>query len=395
MPQNSSISTFKLAVVDAQQQAELSRSAARPAVETTSAARGAVKGILTVAVATLALIGSVNYTVDPFQQYRTPTLYAPRYWSSFQRHIVPGMAKRGDYSSAIIGSSIFHPFKNGEAAKALGAGPAASLCLSAATAYEMGLILDLSYRHTKLRAVMIDLNVNNYAGAVENRWVKEPLPAYLWDEKRYNDARYLFSLDTFLRSLDILVNRKGGPTYSKNADSPWSWAERSKFSGRQTVAGLDPANLNREFKQMPRDLQSMLASFDANILSRIRQHPETRFELVHPPYSILVWADFQQRKQVDVTLEFKRLVFERVRKLPNVRVHDFQSAPLTQDLEQYTDIYHYGDGIASWVLQRIQDGGFLVTADNLHLLLEGQRQQAAKADAVAIVARYRDPDGRK
>ena len=397
MPQNSSISTSKervqatepaLARLVEQDLAALSKSIAVGEPQTKAAAAASIAGILAAAVGTLALLGSVNYWVDPYQQYRDASFYPARYWRNFQRYITPGLAKRADYTVAIAGSSMLETLNNKEASLMLG-GTARNLCLSGSTAFETGLVLDLALHHAPVRRAMIDLNVNSFAGAVNHRAVRDPLPAYLWDDSRLNDLRYLLSFDTALRSLDILVNRRGGPEYSTDTDSPWSWTQRSAFSGKHVVDGLDPTNINHKFRQMPRTIEEMMANFDANLLARIQAHTKVQFDLVHPPYSILAWADFQQRKQVDVTLEFKRRVFERVKGLSNVTLHDFQGAPVIDDLNQYTDIYHHGHSVGSWMLQGIRDGSHTVTAANLESLLAVQRAKALQADPHRIIAAYR------
>ena len=81
---------------------------------------------------------------------------------------------------------------------------------------------------------------------------------------------------------------------------------------------------------------------------------DTRFDLVWPPYSILVWLDFAQRDQLDVTLAFKRDVAAATRGLPNVHVHDLQAeATITHDLDRYTDIYHFDAAVNDWVIRAV------------------------------------------
>ncbi len=395
MPLNSSTSISKDTVPtpaldrEAEQDlAVLSRIIGKRKIQTEPSATDSILGILAAALGTLLLLGLVNYVIDPFQQYRDASLYPPRYWRPFQRYITPGLAKRPDYTVALAGSSMLETLSNKEASAMLG-GTAKNLCLSGSTAYETSLVLDLALRHAPVRRAMIDLNVNSFAGAVNSRAVRDPLPEHLWDDKRLNDVRYLMAFDTGLRSLDILVNRRGGPEYSTDKDSPWSWTQRSSFSGKKVVAGLDPANINHKFRQPPRTIEEMMANFDVNLLPRIQANPKVHFDLVHPPYSILAWADFQQRGQVEVTLEFKRRVFERVKSLPNVTVHDFQSAAVIDDLNSYTDIYHYSHDVGSWMLRSMRDGTAKVTEANLEPLLAAQRTKAAQADAGKIIAAYR------
>jgi hypothetical protein len=335
--------------------------------------------ILATAAIALAALGGLNYWVDPFQQYRRMTAFAPRFWHPLQRYIVPGFAKRGDYSVVLLGSSMFETFSNSEASQLLG-GKATNLTLSAISAFEEGRMVDLAFRYAPVKRVVLDMNVNSFAGPPDKRWVSDPLPEYLWDANPFNDVRYLLSSDTLDRSLDILQNRRGGPDWYADADMPWAWARKVEFSRKHVVAGLDPQNLNARFNQPQRTVEEMMTNFDVNILPHIQRHPEARFDLIHAPYSVLVWIDFAQRKQVDVTLDFKRKLFEKTRGLANVVIHDFQIAPVTEDLDQYTDLYHFGLPVASWMLHQISKETYRVTDANIASTLESQRIRANTAD---------------
>src|SRR5205823_13037024 len=100
-----------------------------------------------------------------------------------------------------------------------------------------------------------------------------------------------------------------------------------------------------------RTLEGMRESFEHNLLPLMRSHPETEFDLVWPPYSILVWVDFAQRTQLDVTFAFKRYVAEAAADLANVHVIDLQAAAaITHDLDRYDDIYHFDPAVNEWLV---------------------------------------------
>jgi hypothetical protein len=89
------------------------------------------------------------------------------------------------------------------------------------------------------------------------------------------------------------------------------------------------------------------------VLPLLRTHPQTRFDLVWPPYSMLVWLDFAQRGQLDVTFEFKRYVAHAVNALPNVKIADLQGhAEITEDLDRYRDLYHFAPDVNRWIVAR-------------------------------------------
>ena len=293
--------------------------------------------------------------VDPFQQYRKPSWYEPRFYRTLQRHIDPGIAKNYDYDTVITGSSMMENHRNSDAGAILG-GKVVNLAMGAATAYELRHLLTTVISAGRARHIIFDLNYNAFSGSPTSQVVTEPLPLYLYDNRRLNDIGYLLQAQTLEKSLDIALGAKRG-SYSTNPDAPWYWGDDYPFSRESVLRGLDLANINRDFRQAPRALEGMMASFQGNLVPIFRAHPEIRFSLVYPPYSVLVWKDFAQRNQIDVTLAFRRAVFDVSRDLANVSLHDFQTRrDWITNLDNYKDIYHFSPVISRDMLFSIVRG---------------------------------------
>ena len=321
----------------------------------------------TLLVTALLLAGAMitlDALVDPFQQYRKPGWYEPRFYRPLQRHIDPGLAKHYDYDTVITGSSMMENYRNSEAGTILH-GKVINLAMGAATAYELRQLLMTVLATGKARHVIFDVNFNAFSGSPTAQVVTEPLPLYLYDDRRWNDLHYLLQSQTLAKSTEIALGLQRG-RYSTNADAPWYWADECAFSKEAVLRGLDLANINRDFRQPPRTLEGMMASFENNLLPLFRAHPEVRFSLVYPPYSALVWKDFQQRNQVAVSLAFKRAVFDAVRNLSNVALYDFQARlDWVTDLNNYKDIYHFSPRISREMLEAIADGKYRVDQNSV------------------------------
>ncbi|MEP6702446.1 MAG: hypothetical protein ABJB04_05585, partial [Betaproteobacteria bacterium] len=258
-------------------------------------------------------IAALNFVVDPFQHYRKSSWHEPRFYRTLQRQIDPGLAKTYQYDTVIMGSSMMENYSNAEAGKILG-GTLINLSMGAASAYELRQLLATIIAVGRAKHIVFDLNYNAFAGSPTMQLVPEPLPLYLYDDIGWNDVHYLLQTQTLLRSAEIVLGFSRG-RFSTNADSPWAWADEYEFSKQSVLRGLDLSDINRIFKQAPRTLDEMRASFETNLLPIFRSHPEIRFSLVCPPYSALVWKDFRQRDQVEVSLAFKRYVFDAVKSL--------------------------------------------------------------------------------
>ena len=103
-----------------------------------------LRNALLATAAILALVGFVNYEVDPFQQYRVPANHAPRFYRAFQRYEAPGLARNYSYDRAIISSSFMENVSGSEVDRAFGSGRTMNLCLSAMTAYDGGKVLEVA-----------------------------------------------------------------------------------------------------------------------------------------------------------------------------------------------------------------------------------------------------------
>ncbi len=338
------------------------------------------------ALALLAVAGAINYRVDPFQQYRVPTRYAPRFYYSFQRHENPGIARHYAFDRAIVSSSFLENVSASEVDKAFGAGQTFNLSFSALTAYEARKLLESVLAHGRVKEVIYNVDFNMFAGDTRRTGIPEALPLYLYDAWRWNDYPYVLSIATLRKSMNILLGRHE-VGYREDRDNPWYWGDTAEFSVKSVVEHLDFNDLNKRFKQPQRNLRGMLKSFEANLLPLVRGHPQTRFIFVWPPYSVLVWADFRQRGQLELSLDFKRRFVIEMSKYPNVRIHDFQErAEWTTHLEDYRDMYHFSPKISSALVKEIAAGHEPLTAENVDERNRQLREMGMAADPGKIIA---------
>jgi hypothetical protein len=310
-------------------------------------------GVTLATLALLAACATFVWWVDPFQQYRLASRYPPRYYSLHHRYINPGLAKHQAYDTVISGSSIMESTRSSVVARLCG-GAAVNLSMPAMSASEQRLMLDTALASRPVRRVIMVLDFNEFAGAPDERQeVAGPLPTYLYDRNPFNDLPYLLSWNVLLRSWRIVTGDRS-ERYTSDPDAPWYWGDLKHFGRDEVLRGLDLKNLNARFQQPQRTLAGMRASFERNLLPLLRAHPRTQFDLVWPPYSILVWVDFAQRDQLDVSLAFKRYVYEATRDLPNVAIVDLQSErSITHDLDRYTDLYHFDPAINERLVEEV------------------------------------------
>ncbi len=343
-----------------------------------------VGAVLAVAFACLGAAGALVAWVDPFQQYHLASRYPPRFYFLHHRYINPGLARNQSYDTIVSGSSIMENTRNDFVAKTCG-GSAVNLSMPAMSASEQRLMIETAFANRPLRRVIAVLDFNEFSGSVDERQdVAGPLPRYLYDRNPFNDLPYLLSADVLVKAWRIVT---GDTTerFTSDPNAAWFWGNVVRFGRDQVLRGLDLAHLNARYQQPPRTLEGMRASFEHNLLPILRAHSETEFDLVWPPYSILVWLDFAQRKQLDVTFEFKRYVAEAVRGLTNVHITDLQAeTTITHDLDRYDDIYHFDPAVNEWVVRAACTGRDRIDQNNVTAYEQRIRRQLAEFDLAAL-----------
>ena len=336
----------------------------------------------------LAAVALLNWRIDPFQQYRLAATDQMRFPRALQRYINPGLAKNADYNFVITGSSLMENFDLPDVNR-LCAVKSINLAISAMAAFEQRRILEVALRHRAPTRVVMSLDYNSFAPPIDSSLpeIPDPLPLYLYDDDVFNDFRYLLNGSVSMRSMSILRGVRIG-NYSVDANRAWSWDHEVAFSRERMLKDIDPANINRRYQQGPRTIERMRASFDTNIAALVEQYPGTEFNIVFPPYSIVVWADFAQRGQLDVSLAFKRHVFERIGGRRNVRIFDMQwDSDITRNLDLYTDIYHFNPTINRQLLNAAchDDARYRVTAESLNTFETKLRKQASQVDVSGLM----------
>lgn len=316
----------------------------------------------------LLIMGSVNFILDPFQEYRKAQFYKPVYDN--ERYLNSGLAKTYDYKQVIIGSSMTENFILSDVKEILGFGQPIKFCMSGATAYEMKVMLDHAYAHRKIDTVIYGLDLFSFTGSTTRLFGGEgSLPFYLYDDKLTNDYRYLFNFDTFKFSVDSLVIPKEAVMFDYNRMYQWQHkSSEDDFNRADRISEWkEKYGFNPDYKKEEYALEAMKKNVDVNLIGLIQNHPETTFYIFYPPYSILAFKDVQNKKWLNTVERFKRHVFITLAHYPNVKLYDFQSSKeVTCNLDNYKDLLHYHQRINTWMLYEMKSGNYLIK-DNTQL----------------------------
>ncbi|MFY9100914.1 hypothetical protein OZY48_07685 [Aliarcobacter cryaerophilus] len=336
------------------------------------------------------ILSSFNFIIDPFQQYRKPTLYKTFYTEYNERSLNGGLAKTRSYSSIITGSSMTQNFLISKASEIL-PNPI-KLTISGATAHEINLILNTAFKsNNEIKNILIGLDVYALSGK-PNRLKNgdDSIPIYLYDYNYFNDIFYLANITTIQESIRSLLNKymKNKNDLNWNYENMYQWQHifsdndfseekiLKQFSSKVEKNTNIQVSTNNDF-----DFENLKNSFEFNFISLIQNNPNTNFIFFYPPYSLFSYKQWKEDFILNEIIQFKKYMTKRLSEFSNVAIYDFQSAiEITTNLNNYKDFTHYHQNINNWMIEQIKENNYLVTKDNIDEHLENLRKQIEEYD---------------
>ena len=132
-------------------------------------------------------------------------------------------------------------------------------------------------------------------------------------------------------------------------------------------------------------IEGLENNLQANILPVIESHPDTRFTLFFPPYSILYWYEYVQNNQMDAVLYEYRYFMEKLLTYDNVELFFFPAEEeIVTNLDLYADAGHYKQEINRYMTKCFADGTNQITLDNYEEKLQLLRDMVEHYDYEAL-----------
>lgn len=346
---------------------------------TTSAERAYLPILLGGAALCVALVGLVNFAVDPLQIYRRAAY--PAIYSENQRHQNAGLVRTHDYSIVIVGTSHTENVSPRWVERLLG-GRAIKLAVEGSRAAEQAALVEAAIATGRVERVIWGLDHLAFRDSPWSPWGDDALPRHLYQPSLATVGRYLLSLDTLRLSGDALLGRGHHDLETLNR-----WAETSRFGPERVEASWRRIRRNviREKARPGADFSPTAPrtrrKVDAFLGRLVRAHPEVEFDLFFAPYSVVAYVvdRLVSDHELEERLAFKRSVVSLVGSAPNVRIYDFQTErAITHDLTRYKDVHHFDARVSDGIVRAIQTGVGRVDPATYEARLA---EQAAQVDA--------------
>lgn len=316
-----------------------------------------------------------------------------------------GAINSADFDSIILGTSILENTSAKEASSTLG-GKFINISISGSTFYERGIVLDYALRQKKLKRVIYSMDAI-YTNPV---YEIETYPAsrfdFLYDDVKWNNIYAYFD---FAVAGCVFKNILGSSCMGNDYafDRPNAWMNlpehADRFGGLQNWlrAGSNHqivdalAAIARDIDRVQRKdfrtytkveeskaIATAIAYADKDILSYAKAHPDVRFDLVFPPYSRIVFAQWYQLHSIDVPVHqaLLRYLVKEAAKLPNLAIYGYEDMDFLDDIANYKDTVHFHPNYNSMILLSIRDKTHRLTQRNIESYIKTTQRKAMAYD---------------
>lgn len=324
-----------------------------------------------VSIVVLACIMTVNYIVDPFFQYRVKDnsyILNPQFSDA-------GLIKNYDYNAVVLGSSMVQNY-NLEILKINH--PDLSplkLTLGGLNLKETKSIDSLIDKN-KIHTYIINIDASSFAKDVykeENRF-----PAYLFREGLIEHIQYLLAYETTVRytPVDIALGvylkyetPENVPKLIRNRtsiDNIGNFGDLAIYNNAEgvkheylygfAVSSVETENIDARMKN---NLDSTLTFLD------IKNHPDTEYIFVLPPYSALYWFHTGLNRYYNNYKDFIRTFIRETGKYNNTKVLCFYDLDEITDLNNYSDLTHFNPAMSDKIVENMFTTEYILNTDNV------------------------------
>lgn len=328
----------------------------------------------------VSFLSAINYIVDPSQQYRVKTFYPISFDIKDQRYKNAGLSKNFEYDSLILGTSMTENFLINKVEKSLNFNKLIKLSISGGSAKEQSTTLRTAIDNNKnLKNVLWGLDTLSFIGNPNKlKYGPNSFPFYLYDNNKLNDYKYLISIDTLKKSINILLKiNNEDSNYDFNTMYQWQHKEEKEFKIENVYKAWEKreAEFNKN-SISEQKFNYLKKSFDVNFLLLIQNNPQINFTIFFPPYSILTFKTFEEQNLILDILEFKKYIYNSLLSYQNVKIYDFQTEKsITHNLNNYKDLSHYHQKVNYWMIEQIEKNKYLITKENFNNYLENLEKQ--------------------
>lgn len=332
-----------------------------------------LKRILIITLCLLLAIASLVIVFDPFYHYHGPLTGLKAVLTEKEYQCI-GSLRHFEYDAVIAGSSVAENYNNAWFDENFGCKSIKAIRSYGATA-DLCYFVDEAYKNHELKYVFYNLDPSALKVDTYTTFKETGCPMYLYDRNPFNDVQYLFNKDVILERIPYNIAQSFMGDYDEGES--YNWGKWKNFNldmctglylRHPRVADMKDAHAYDELLQGNLGLISDMVS----------SHPETKFYIFMPPYSMLWWDNVYREGDTEFYLYAMEEAINTLSSYDNVEFYYFMNDRdvITNLDSNYMDTLHFSPDINHYICDCIRDGKFRVDVTNSAETMEQMRTLA-------------------
>lgn len=308
--------------------------------------------VMALLVLGLAACAGLTYVIDPFEQYRESKILPLYDQESYNN---PGIVKNYDYDAVILGTSMVE-MSNPSVIDACFGVNSVKLPMRGSHIAQMGWQLDHIFRAKEkrgetLKLAILGVDAYSMMGPVDDM---EEIYDYLWNDNLLDDVSYLLNGDVLMVRIPRLLKNIGKPMDTKR-DDMYKWTD-VVFSAK-SVYDTTPVSAQQTMTDPEYRIERSTGNIENHIEKYVAAHPETKFVIYMPPYSVGYWYLMTRGGLSEQQFRSRARVCELLLEYDNVEIYDFSSrVEWITDLDEYFDYSHHSSDVSNRIMQAMAAG---------------------------------------
>lgn len=306
---------------------------------------------------TLLLPVIIVIIFDPFYHYHKPIKPLKEILTQAEYQVI-GTLKNFDYDSVIAGSSMAQNYNNKWFDEKFNVKTVKAVKPGANTS-DLVYLLNRTFEYKEIKNIFYTLDISAITTTVQDHYVNEGMPLYLYNENILDDIKYLLNKHVIFEDIPYMLANSFIGNYEEG--NSYNWAKDKKFGDiRYELTKEKQENKNlEEYKEY--------VNYNLNLLEElIKNYKETNFIFMVPPYSSLWWYEAYMCGDLEYNFYTLKETFDRLIKYDNVEIYYFQDLEeIVSNLSYYMDLIHYHPDINKELVEKIGNQEYRITKDNL------------------------------
>ena len=311
------------------------------------------------------LTAGMVFIFDPFFHYHKPIPPLKAVLTQAEYQVI-GTLKTFDYDSIIAGSSMAENYNNKWFDETFDCTTVKAVKPGANTS-DIVYLLEKAYEEREIKNIFYTLDISALTTSVREHFVNKGMPTYLYNNNPFDDVKYLFNKHVIFEDIPYMIANSFIGNYDEGES--FNWAKYKAFDVLHYTPVEEKEKI-KTFKEYGEDVNFNLDKLE----NLIKEHPETKYIFMIPPYSSLWWYDEDMYGDTERNFYALENVFSRLLSYQNVEIHYFQNMEnIVSDLSLYMDLIHYHPDVNKTLVELIPTNKYKVTFENKNHILNDMK----------------------